>query len=108
MVVSGVIGSVGGWKWLVCGSCDGAQVVLVIDDVMRLFWVVMGVGVVVGGGWCFCYFGAGLLHYIISGPVKLQLPVSSSRVRHNGERVSAAVLAPVPIWLIVIMLKPAT
>ena len=27
---------------------------------------------------------------------------------YNGERVPAAVLEPVPIWLIVIMLKPAT
>ena len=38
---------------------------------------------------------------------KLQLPVSSSRVRHNGERMPAAVLAPASMWFIVIMLKPA-
>ena len=38
---------------------------------------------------------------------KLQLPASSNRLRHNGERVPAAVLVPVSIWFIVIMLKPA-
>ena len=42
------------------------------------------------------------------GRVKLQLPASSSRLHHNGEPMPAAVLEPVPIWLIVIMLKPAT
>ena len=35
-------------------------------------------------------------------------PASSSRVRHKGERLPVAVLAPVSIWLIVFMLKPAT
>ena len=44
----------------------------------------------------------------MAGCVKLQLPASSSRVRHNGERMSAAVLMPVSIWFIVIMLKPVT
>ena len=43
-----------------------------------------------------------------AGCVKLQLPASSNRVRHNGERVPAAVLVPVSIWFTVIMLKPAT
>ena len=38
----------------------------------------------------------------------LQLPASSSRVRHNGEHMPAAVLVSVSIWFLVIMLKPAT
>ena len=40
--------------------------------------------------------------------VKPQLLASSICVCHNGEHVPAAVLAPVSIWFIVIMLKPAT
>ena len=42
------------------------------------------------------------------GCVKMQLPALSSRVRHNGERVPDAILAPVSIWLIVIMLEAVT
>ena len=45
---------------------------------------------------------------LTAGCVKLQLPASSSRVRHNGERVPAAVLAPVSICFIVILLKSAS
>ena len=45
---------------------------------------------------------------LTAGCVKRQLPASSSRVRHNGQRVPPAVLAPVSICFIVIMLKPAT
>ena len=37
-----------------------------------------------------------------------RLPVPSSHVRHNGERMQTAVLAPVLIRFIVIMLKPPT
>ena len=45
---------------------------------------------------------------LTAGCVKRQLPASSSRVRHNGQRVPPAVLAPVSIRFIMIMLKPAT
>ena len=45
---------------------------------------------------------------LMAGCVKLQLPASSSRMRHNGERVPVAVLVAVSICFIVIMLKPVT
>ena len=38
----------------------------------------------------------------------IQPPALRSHVRHSRERVPAAVLAPVSIWFIVSMLKPAT
>ena len=54
-------------------------------------------------------FGAKLLWLpLTAGYLKLQVPASSSRVRHNGERMPAAALVPVSIWFIVIMFKPAT
>ena len=54
-------------------------------------------------------FGANLWWLpLTAGCVKLQLPASSSRVRHNGERVPAAVLAPVSIWFVVETLKLVT
>ena len=54
-------------------------------------------------------FGAKLYWLsMTAGCVKLQLPASSNRVRHNGERVPATVLVPVSIWFIMIMLKPVT
>ena len=45
---------------------------------------------------------------LTAGCVKLQIPASSRGMHHNGERVPAAVLAPVQIWSNVIMLKTAT
>ena len=54
-------------------------------------------------------FGAKLYWLpLTAGCLKGQLPASSSRVRHNGQRVPPTVLAPVSIWFIVIVLKPAT
>ena len=45
---------------------------------------------------------------LVAGCVKLEFPVSISRVRQNGECVQAAVLMPVSIWFIMVMLKPRT
>ena len=44
----------------------------------------------------------------MAGCVKLQLPASSSRVCHNGERVPVTILLTVSIWFIVIILRPET